>query len=146
MENLVIQKMTDDDLKYFESCLISDFDEFWNYNILNQDYKNENTEYYIAKKDDEIVGFFGIMIILDEATIMNIVTKKNKRNLGIGSALLETIINLSKEKHLKSITLEVDEVNIPAIKLYEKYNFQTVGKRKNYYHNNNAAILMTLFL
>lgn len=146
MEDIIIQEMTESDLKYFESALTSEFDEFWSYKILEQDFKNENAKYYIAKKDDEIVGFFGLMIVFDEATIMNIVTKKNKRNLGIGSKLLEKIIDLSKEKSLKSITLEVDEENKPAIKLYEKYKFEVVGKRKNYYHNDNAAILMTLFL
>ena len=100
----------------------------------------------IAKQNEEIVGFAGLMIILDEASIMNIVTKKDRRGLGIGSKLLEKLIDFSKEKNQKSITLEVDEQNKPAIKLYEKYNFKTVGKRKNYYHNDNAAILMTLFL
>lgn len=146
MEEIIIQEMSESDLKYFEKYLISEFDEFWSFNILKQDFNNDNTYYFVAKQNDEIVGFAGLMIIIDEANIMNIVTKKVKRNLGIGSKLLENLIQFSKEKNQKSITLEVDEQNNPAIKLYEKYNFKIVGKRKNYYHNNNDALLMTLFL
>ena len=63
-----------------------------------------------------------------------------------GSNLLEYIINFSKNQKAKSITLEVNEKNIPAIKLYEKYNFKTVGTRKKYYNNTYDAILMTLTL
>lgn len=146
MEEIIIQEMSESDLKYFETHLIPEFDEFWSYSILEQDFKNENTYYFVAKQKDEIVGFAGIIIIIDEANIMNIVTKKNKRNLGIGSKLLDKLIDFSKEKNQKSITLEVDEQNKPAIKLYEKYNFKIVGQRKKYYHNDNDALLMTLSL
>ncbi len=55
---------------------------------------------------------------------MNIVVRKDKRNLGIGSKLLEEILKLSNELKAKTITLEVNENNLPAIKLYQKYGFQ----------------------
>jgi len=77
---------------------------------------------------------------------MNIVVKKNKRNLGIGSLLLKYIIDYSEKNKISSITLEVNENNIPAIKLYEKYNFQKVGLRKKYYNNTDDALIMTLKL
>ena len=78
--------------------------------------------------------------------IMNIVTKKDKRNLGIGTLLLQNLIQISKEQNLNSVTLEVNEHNIPAIKLYEKFNFTKVGLRKKYYNNTDSAIIMTLYI
>lgn len=95
-------------------------------------------------KNAEIVGFAGIVKIIDEITIMNIVVKKAKRNLGIGSALLEKIIKFSKEQNAISITLEVNVHNLSAIALYQKFGFKQVGLRKKYYHNTDDAILMTL--
>ena len=92
----------------------------------------------------EIVGFAGIVKIIDEITIMNIVVKKSKRKLGIGSALLQKIIEFSKEQKATSITLEVNYKNEPAIALYQKFGFKQVGLRKKYYHNTDDAILMTL--
>lgn len=144
--NIEICEMSNDDLLVLKNSLTNEFDDFWTYNILKQEFDNDNTTYFVAKEDNVIVGFAGILVILDEANIMNIVTKKDKRKLGIGSLLLEKLIDISKSKNLASITLEVNEKNIPAINLYKKYNFQQVGVRKKYYDNTDAAILMTLYL
>ena len=70
--------------------------------------------------------------------------KKDKRNFGIGSLLLEEIIRYSKIHNATSITLEVNEKNIAAIKLYKKYGFKQVGLRRKYYNNEDNAILMDL--
>ncbi len=100
----------------------------------------------MPKTGNDIVGFAGILIIIDELNIMNIVTKKVCRNLGIGSSLLQFIINFARDNNCTSITLEVNENNLPAIRLYKKYNFKVVGLRKKYYNNIDNAILMTLNL
>ena len=144
--NIEVSQMSNDDLLDLKDSLLNEFDDFWTYNILEQEFNNENTTYIVAKDDNLVVGFAGILVIMDEANIMNIVTKKDKRKLGIGSLLLEKLIEISKLKNLASITLEVNEKNIPAINLYKKYNFQQVGIRKKYYDNTDAAILMTLYL
>jgi len=73
--NISIDLMTYDDLLILKETLVTEFDEFWNYSILEQELKNENTTYIVAKESNEIVGFAGILVVLDEATIMNIVTK-----------------------------------------------------------------------
>lgn len=144
--NIVISNMSKDDLLLLKHSLTDEFDDFWTYSILEQEFNNEHTTYVVAKENDCIVGFAGLQIILDEATVMNIVTKKSERKMGIGTLLLESLIELSKQKTLASITLEVNEKNIPAIKLYEKLQFKQVGIRKKYYDNTDAAILMTLYL
>ena len=132
------------DLENIKDCLLTDFDNFWSYNILKQELENGKSKYFVAKQENEIVGFAGILLIIDQVNIMNIVVKKDKRNFGIGSSLLEEIIRYSKIHNATSITLEVNEKNIPAIKLYEKYGFKQVGLRKKYYNNEDNAILMDL--
>lgn len=77
---------------------------------------------------------------------MNIVVKKDERNKGIGSSLLKEIIHIAKKLKAKTITLEVNENNEPAIKLYKKYGFEQVGLRKKYYNNKEDAILMATSL
>ena len=132
------------DLENIKSCLLTDFDDFWSYNILKQELENGKSKYFVAKQENEIVGFAGILLIIDQVNIMNIVVKKDKRNFGIGSLLLEEIIRYSKIHNATSITLEVNEKNIPAIKLYKKYGFKQVGLRRKYYNNEDNAILMDL--
>lgn len=140
----MISEMNLQDLENIKDCLLTDFDNFWSYNILKQELENGKSKYFVVKQENEIVGFAGIMLVIDEVNIMNIVVKKDKRNLGIGSSLLEEIIRYSKIHNATSITLEVNEKNIPAIKLYEKYGFKQVGLRKKYYNNEDNAILMDL--
>lgn len=140
----MISEMNINDLEQIKNCLLTDFDDFWSYNILKQELENGKSKYFVAKINNEIIGFAGILPIFDEINIMNIVVKKNKRGLGIGSLLLKKIIDFSKNYNL--ITLEVNENNIPAIKLYEKYGFYKVGLRKKYYNNKDNAIIMNLII
>ena len=138
-----INKMNIDDLNKISPVLLTEFDDFWNYNIFKSELENENSKYVVAKNNDEIVGFAGIWISIDEAHVTNIVTKKDLRKNGISSTLLEELINLSKNLNLVSITLEVNENNLDAIKLYEKFGFEKLGIRKKYYNNTDNALIMT---
>ena len=140
-----ISNMTISDLDSISNILYSDFDDFWSYSIFKQELENENSHYLVAKINEEIVGFAGIWISIDEAHITNIVTKKSYRKNGIGNLLLNSLINLCNNLKMNSITLEVNESNEPAISLYKKFGFKNLGIRKKYYNNSENAIIMTLF-
>lgn len=131
------------DLEEIKDTLQTDFDDFWNFEIFKEELVNTNSSYLVLRYDDEIVCFGGIKIILDESNIMDIVTKKDKRNQGFAKFLLNELINISEEENCSSITLEVRENNLPAIHLYESFDFKEVGRRKKYYKNGDTAILMT---
>ena len=134
--------MTVKDLESIKDILISDFDDFWNYNILKDELKSENSKYIVAKFNNKIIGFSGIKVFVDNADIMNIVVRKNFRNKGIGTVLLENLLTLSKKLGLNSLSLEVNEKNIPAINLYKKLGFENIGIRKNYYNGKNGIIMI----
>ena len=138
-----IDKMTLLDYEKIKDNLVEEFDEFWTPNILKSELENELSRYIVAKIDDEIVGFAGVIILPDDAEITNIVTKKTMRKKGIGKHLLEKLIEISKEENKTEISLEVNEINEPAIRLYEKFGFEIVGRRKKYYNRVNDAIIMT---
>ena len=138
-----IEKMELKDLDCIKEILFTEFDDFWNYNVFKQEILNENSQYIVAKENNNIVGFAGILIILDEANITNIVTRKTYRNKGIGKLLLKKLIEFSRNLNLKSMTLEVNEQNIPAINLYKSFGFENAGLRKKYYNNEQNAIIMT---
>lgn len=132
-----------DDLEQMKDTLYSDFDNFWSYNILKQELENKNTTYIVAKENNEVVGFAGISTCLDEATLNNIVVKKSCRGRGIGGELLESLIDLCGDLHMRTFTLEVDTENAPAIHLYEKFGFKNLGIRKKYYNGSRDAYIMT---
>lgn len=145
-DNIKISKMTIDDLNEIKDELLDNFDNLWNYEIFKEELANTNSEYLVLKNNSQIVGYAGIKVILDIADIMDIVIRNDLRGNGLSKLLLESLINLAKEKQCSQINLEVDENNTVAINLYKSFKFQQVGLRKQYYKNGDNAILMTLQL
>ena len=141
---IIIEKMTKKHLEQIKDILQEQFDEFWNASVLDKELENSLSDYIVALCGEEVVGYAGLWQPMDEGHITNIVTKKDKRGSGIGAKMLDEIIKLAKSKQLGSVTLEVNVHNDIAIKLYEKYNFKEVGRRRKYYNNTDDAIIMTL--
>lgn len=139
--NLNFSNMNISDLDEIKDILVSDFDDFWTYSILKDELNSSSSHYIVAKLNNEIVGFGGIKVVLDSADIMNIVVKKNFRNLGIGTSILNEIIALCSSLNLSSITLEVRKDNKYAISLYENFGFETLGVRKKYYNGIDGFIM-----
>ncbi len=135
-----IEKMTISDLEEIKDVLEKDFDDFWKVNTLKEELLS-NYSYFITIKLDktnEILGFAGFKKTLDTADIMNIVVRKDFRNKKIGKKLLSSLIKKAKEQDIKTIFLEVNSKNLPALKLYENIGFKKIGIRKNYYKNSDG--------
>ena len=97
--------------------------------------------------DGQVLGYVGMMYVLDEGYISNVAVSPEHRRLGIADALINALIDRANEKSLSFVTLEVRKSNVPAIELYIKNGFSEVGLRKNYYTKpTEDAILMTRFL
>lgn len=139
----IVTKMTIEDFSKIKDKLKEDFDEFWNENILKSEIENPNSKYFVVKENEEIIGFAGILVLIDSTEITNIVVKKTKRGNGISNLLLEKLINETIKLNKEKISLEVNENNTIAINLYKKYNFKKVGLRKKYYNGIDNAIIMT---
>ena len=139
-----ISIMTLKDYEVIKDKIQEEFDDFWTDSILKKELEDINSKYIVIRKEDEIVGFAGIWISPVDCQITNIVVRKTYRKQGIGCLLLERLIEIAKETEFDVLCLEVNEKNIPAIKLYEKYGFEKVGVRKRYYNNVDDAILMDL--
>lgn len=139
-----VSLMTDEDGKQIEPILSSDFDDFWTDCVLQSELHSDLSYFWKATLGDEIVGFAGVKKITDYAELMNIVVKQSFRRQGVASLLLRKIIDWAKESGLSAVLLEVNENNVSATALYEKFQFVPVSVRKNYYGENQNAILMDL--
>ena len=131
------------DFQEIEAIYNLEFDDFWKPQNLKSELQNVSSKYIVAKENGKIVGFAGIWYSVDDAHITNIVVRKSYRNKGIGSLLLEKLIELAKQK--TSLTLEVNTKNEIAQKLYLKYGFKNLGIRKKYYDGIEDAYIMTLY-
>ena len=96
--------------------------------------------------DGQVLGYVGMMFVLDEGYISNVAVKSQYRKNHIGSALIEELIKIGRELELSFISLEVRASNAPAQALYRKFGFENAGYRKNYYDfPKEDAIIMTKF-
>ncbi|MGM9541779.1 MAG: ribosomal protein S18-alanine N-acetyltransferase [Candidatus Limivicinus sp.] len=93
-----------------------------------------------------VVGYVGMMFVLDEGYISNVAVAPAYRRQGVADALTSALVMRAEELGLAFVTLEVRAGNEPAKALYAKHGFVPVGRRKNYYDlPKEDAILMTRF-
>ena len=86
------------------------------------------------------LGYLKARVTRDEIEIISILIDKKFRKAGIGKSLLYKLINIALKKKIQNVFLEVSVENQIAINLYKKFNFIKVGKRKNYYFQNERYI------
>jgi len=81
----------------------------------------------------EPCGFVMSRIAADEAEILSIVMAGGRRRSGLGQALLCAHLAQLAARGAARLFLEVEEGNVPAIGLYHRLGFETVGRREGYY-------------
>jgi ribosomal-protein-alanine acetyltransferase len=82
-----------------------------------------------------IQGFLVSRLLGDEMEIENVVIAQGLRRFGLGSLVLERVLQEAKNQGIRRVFLEVRESNVAAIRLYEKAGFVSTGKRKAYYRD-----------
>ena len=135
----MIRDLTINDIEEYEKLGFIINDKFNTLFNLNNVLNNKNEKVYGFFDNNKLVGFIHISISFDVFDIVNIVVNEKYRNKGVGTSLLDYIIN--KHKECKKIMLEVRESNINAIEFYTNKGFELVNKRKKYYGNEDALIL-----
>ncbi len=110
----------------------------------NEILTNRLATYVVARAGDQVVGFAGLWVMVDEAHITTFAVHPAWRRRGVGQRLLLRLLELSNDRRAREATLEVRLSNLPARKLYEKYGFRPVGIRPRYYSDNGEdALIMT---
>lgn len=141
--NVHVNIMNESDIDDVVEISNLSFSTPWSRLSYEQELNNSLAKYFVAKIDNKVIGFIGTWIIVDESHITNVAVHPNYRKLGIGSKLIESMLNYCKEKNCNAYTLEVRESNKTAISVYEKHGFVVDGVRKEYYQDNkeNALIM-----
>ena len=96
-----------------------------------------------VRENTMAIYYAGMWHVVTEGHITNVGVLEEVRCEGIGSRLMEKLIEKALEKEMTGITLEVRMGNRPAQALYHKYGFKAEGIRKNYYPDTKEdAIIM----
>lgn len=141
-DRLIFRPMTQGDADAVAELELKCFAMPWSRADFFREIKNELAEYVIGELDKKIVAYAGAWVSFEQAEVMHVAVEPKLRGQGIGTLLFDELIKAVKARGAKSITLEVRPSNAAAIKLYENFGLKSVGRRKNYYRDNDEDALI----
>ena len=97
---------------------------------------------YLAKNKQEITGYSLATVVKEEAEIISLGVLPCMRNMGIGVALISSLVETATKRGAQRLLLEVRPSNNPAIALYRSTGFKTVAVRRKYYRNPSEDALV----
>ena len=128
----------DIDLCYeFDSSTIS----FWTKKQWTSEFKKEGIKVVGLFLSSLLIGICVFHVVLDEAQINFFAVSHKYRKKGFGTYLMSYLINECKKLNVHKLLLEVSHTNSTAEKFYSRFNFSTVGIRRNYYKDGSDALL-----
>lgn len=131
------------DQKEFELCYELDSATIclWTKKQWQSEFNKSGTKVVAILLKKKIIGIYVVQTIIDEAQISYFSIKQKFRRKGYGSQLMTYLIKDCEKLNIKKLLLEVSETNSIAEIFYCKFNFLTVGRRKNYYKSGADAVL-----
>ena len=101
----------------------------------------------VIEHNNIIIGYIVFYTVDVEAHIMNLAVNPTERKQGYARQLLDHALMFFREKNISECYLEVREHNRDAQRLYERFGFEVIGRRKKYYpETGEDALVMQLLL
>ena len=98
--------------------------------------------YLVARDGNEVVGYGGLMFVVDDAHLTNLAVTPERQRQGIATRMLAELAWAAIDRGCSALTLEVRVSNTGAQALYRAFGFVPAGVRKRYYENVEDAIVM----
>ena len=120
------------------------FSNPWSEASFAGEFDGSRESFYMAAENSrrEIIGFAGIVSVLDEGEVNRVAVHPLYRGRKIAEALMRHILEGAEERGVTTQLLEVREANRTAIALYKNLGFRVTGKREGYYAETGENALM----
>ncbi len=141
---VIVRRMRLEDIEHVSRLERRCYTLPWSSSAYVTEVGNPSAYYTVATEmDNTVIGYAGMWVVMDELHITTIAVEPSQRGRRIGERLLLDLTVEGIERRASRATLEVRERNTVARRLYEKYGFEDVAIRKNYYSDNGEnAIIM----
>ena len=113
----------------------------WSRKQWTNEFNKDGAEVFAVLLAKLVIGICAFQVVLDEAQINYFVVNPKFREKGFGSYLMNYLIKRCEKLKVNKLFLEVSKTNITAEKFYKRFDFSTVGIRKNYYKDGSDALL-----
>ena len=114
---------------------------FWTKKQWASEFKKEGIKVVGLFLSSLLIGICVFHVVLDEAQINFFAVSHKYRKKGFGTYLMSYLINECKKLNVHKLLLEVSHTNSTAEKFYSRFEFSTVGIRRNYYKDGSDALL-----
>ena len=141
---LLIERMRHSDIPAVQAIEREIFLSPWPRNAYASELsQNRQAHYYVLRDGGAIVGYGGLWKVADEAHVTTIGVRAQSQHQGFGTGMFAALVQRSYELGARWITLEVRAGNAHAIRLYERFGFRAIGRRRGYYTDNGEdAVIM----
>jgi ribosomal-protein-alanine N-acetyltransferase len=144
---VLIEPMRAADLDEVDAIERHSFKNPWPARVFLEEMERAWARVDVARGDGHVLGFCNYWLVKDEVHLLAIATHPDRRRGGVAARLLDHLLAGARANQAALVTLEVRRSNRPAIGLYERYGFGTVGVRRGYYaEDGEDALVMTLDL
>ena len=113
----------------------------WSKKQWAKEFKKDGIKVFGILLSNYVVGICVFHAVLDEAQINFFVINDKYRKKGFGTYLMSHLMNECKKLNINKLFLEVSHTNSIAEKFYSRFEFSTVGIRRNYYKDGSDALL-----
>lgn len=138
---MAISPLTLDDVDALHHLHARSFFENWDENTFHNFLQDSTIFGLMArpiKEPHNMVAFVLARLVGDEGEVLSIAVDKDYRGEGVGKKIMDALLRHFYHHRVKSVFLEVDENNQPAIMLYRQFAFEEVGRRPSYYQTQNT--------
>ena len=120
------------------------FPDPWSENAFREDLAAAGRRYLVVEEGGTVVGYGGLLVVADDAHVVTLAVEPSLREQGLGTRLMLQLAEEALAAGAAHLTLEVRVSNHPAQSLYRRFGFETVGRRRHYYRDEDALIMWAL--
>ena len=142
-----LRAATLDDLESIAEIERSAFTDPWSRASFRSMLDQAPVWFVVAESGERVVGYVVAWFIGGDGEIGNVAVDEAYRGQGIGGMLLDAVLAEARRREVEAVYLEVRESNLAARRMYERYGFARVGRRRRYYRRpEEDALILRLAL
>ncbi len=137
-----IRRMTRSDIPAVAGLEAEIYPQPWSPRVFFDELAMDNRRYLVAVDESAApIGYGGLLIVEDDAHITTIAVAPRARGQQLGTQLMLRLVDEAIDTGTRHLTLEVRASNETAQRLYDRFGFEPVGRRKNYYKDEDALVM-----
>lgn len=133
MKAVEIRRMRASDLPQVMLIELTTFTMPWSEATFRGLLRRKDSDLLVAELKGNVAGYAVFWSVLDQGELGNVAVDDEIRGHGIGTKLIQAVLDCAYERGVREVFLEVRKSNVRAQDLYKSFGFTEVGRRRNYY-------------